>query len=130
MPLTGRLLSCQINNIIMRRRVIWLFLLNSIFLIGSAQLKSPEAFLGYKIGNRFTPHHKIVDYFNHVSANAAGMMKLEQYGVTIEGRPLLLVFISSTENIRNLESIRMNNLRLANLAKDKMAPAEENVPAI
>lgn len=114
----------------MLRRVSLLFILNSIFLTGFAQLKSPEAFLGYKIGNRFTPHHKIVDYFNHVSGNAGGMMKLEQYGVTNEGRPLLLAFVSSPENIRNLESIRMNNIRLANLAKDKMGPAEDNAPAI
>ena len=40
------------------------------------------------------------------------MVKLEQYGQTNEGRPLLLAFISSAENIANLENIRKNNLRL------------------
>ncbi len=58
------------------------------------------------------------------------MVKLEQYGETNEGRPLLLAYISSPDNIRNLEMIRMNNLRLANLTKDRMAPVEENAPAI
>jgi hypothetical protein len=58
------------------------------------------------------------------------MVKLERYGETNEGRPLLLAFVSSAENIRNLESIRLNNLRLANLTKDRMAPAEDNAPAI
>ena len=43
------------------------------------------------------------------------VMKLQQYGETNEGRPLLLAFISSAENITNLETIRKNNLRLANL---------------
>ncbi|MEO7925048.1 MAG: M14 family metallopeptidase [Chitinophagaceae bacterium] len=94
------------------------------------QLKSPEEFLGYRIGTRFTPHWKIVNYFNHAAANASSMMKLQQYGETNEGRPLLLAVVSSPENIKNLEQIRMNNLRLANLTKDRMAPQEDNAPAI
>ncbi|HEV7782735.1 MAG TPA: M14 family metallopeptidase [Chitinophagaceae bacterium] len=93
-----------------------------------AQLKSPEEFLGYKIGTRFTPHFKIINYFNHVAANST--IKLEKYGETNEGRPLMLAFVSSPENMRNIEQIRMNNLRLANLAADKAAPLEENAPAI
>ena len=93
-----------------------------------AQLKSPEAFLGYQIGSRYTPHFKIVNYFNHVAANSN--IKLHQYGETNEGRPLMLAFISSAENMKNLETIRLNNLRLANLAKDKGAPIEENAPVI
>lgn len=108
-----------------------LFLLSCtvcIVFLAPAQLKSPDDFLGYKIGSRYTPHHKIVSYFQHVAANSS--IKLEKYGETNEGRPLLLAFISSAENMRNLESIRMNNLRLANLAKDKAAPLEDNAPAL
>lgn len=95
-----------------------------------AQLKSPEEFLGYKIGTRYTPHWKIVNYFNYVAANNTATVKLEKYGETNEGRPLLVTFISSTENIQRLDAIRANNLRLANLAKDKAAAIEENAPAI
>jgi len=101
-----------------------------LVLSAKAQLKSPEEFLGYKIGSRYTPHWKIVNYFNYVAANAPASVKLQQYGETNEGRSLLLAFISSSENIQQLESIRMNNLRLANLAKDKAAPSEENAPAL
>ncbi len=100
------------------------------FFVANAQLRSPEDFLGYRIGDRFTPHWKIVNYFNHVAANATSVMKLQQYGETNEGRPLLVAFISSPDNIRNLETIRLNNLRLANLSKDKAAPQEDNAPAI
>ena len=46
-------------------------------------------------------------------------MKLQQYGETNEHRPLYLAFLSSAENMSNLEAIRLNNLRLANLAADK-----------
>jgi hypothetical protein len=104
----------------------------SLFIFNSArsQLKSPDDFLGYKVGSRFTPHWKIVNYFQHVAANAGTTMKLQQYGETYEGRPLLLAFISSAANISNLENIRLNNLRLANLAKDKAAPVEDKAPAM
>jgi hypothetical protein len=96
----------------------------------TAQIKSPDEFLGYKIGSRYTPHWKIVNYVNHIATAAPGMVKLQSYGETNEGRPLLLAFVSSADNIKNLESIRLNNLRLANSAKDKMAAIEENAPAI
>ncbi|HUR10756.1 MAG TPA: M14 metallopeptidase family protein, partial [Flavitalea sp.] len=94
-----------------------------------SQVSSPEQFLGYKLGSRYTPHYRIVDYFRHVAGQSSDKVKLEQYGETNEGRPLLLAFISSTENVSNLENIRQNNLRLAGTSLDKMA-ANENAPAI
>src|ERR1044071_309452 len=101
-----------------------------IFISSNAQLKSPDEFLGYKVGTRYTPHWKIVSYFQHIAANASSNVKLEQYGQTNEGRPLLVSFISSADNISKLEQIRLNNLRLANLSKDRAAPIEEGAPAI
>ncbi len=87
-------------------------------------LLSPEKFLGYSLGSRYTNHYQIVQYFQSVAAAHPEKVKLVNYGKTYEGRPLMLAFISSEENIRNLETIRMNNLRLAGLSKDKMAPSE------
>ncbi|HEU4861073.1 MAG TPA: M14 metallopeptidase family protein [Chitinophagaceae bacterium] len=101
-----------------------------ISISSNAQLRSPDEFLGYKIGTRYTPHWKIVNYFQHIAANASATLKLEEYGQTNEGRPLLLAFISSADNISRLEPIRLNNLRLANISNDKAAPVEENVPGI
>ena len=119
-----------LKNKIMNKRFLLSFQLLLITWISFAQLKSPEDFLGYKIGSRYTPHWKIVNYFQHVAANAGTNVKLEQYGLTNEGRPLLLAFISSGENMSKLEQLRLNNLRLANLAKDKAAPVEDGAPAI
>jgi hypothetical protein len=88
------------------------FLLLSFLTFGSIfsqEIKSPSAFLGYEIGSRFTRHHKVVDYFTYVSSIAANV-KLEKYGETNEHRPLYLAYISSQENINNLETIRESNL--------------------
>ena len=77
----------------------FLFILASVlFVTANAQLKSPAEFLGYKIGDRYTPHWKIVNYIQHVASSSPSNVKLEQYGQTNEGRPLLLAFISSAEN--------------------------------
>ena len=111
----------------MRVKLIFFYLL---LVSGSAlaQLRSPDEFLGYPLGNKFTPHYKIVNYFNQAAAAMPQMMKLEKYGETNEGRELLLAFVSSTENMAKLDEIRKNNLRLTGILKDK--PADVNAPVI
>ena len=82
---------------------------------GQAQkLLSPSEFLGYELGERFTPHHRLVDYFKHVD----GVMEnavVRQYGETYEHRPLIYAILTSQENFRNLEKIRTDNLKLTGL---------------
>ncbi|MEO9571982.1 MAG: M14 family metallopeptidase [Polaribacter sp.] len=82
--------------------------------IFSQSLKSPSEYLGYEIGSRFTRHHKVVDYFKYVSATLSNV-QLEKYGETNEHRPLYLSYISSQENINNIENIRKNNLAQAGI---------------
>ncbi|MBS1925635.1 MAG: zinc carboxypeptidase [Bacteroidetes bacterium] len=96
----------------MKKLLFFLFLLGAQFYT-KAQLQSPDEFLGYRLGSRFTPHHQIVNYFKQVALAAPAMVKLQYYGETNEHRPLWLAFISSAENMANLESIRQNNLQLA-----------------
>ena len=83
-----------------------------VYTISFAQIQTPNRFLGYELGTRFTPHHQVVNYFNNVAANANNV-KLQSYGKTYEGRPLLLAFISDPSNMSRLEEIRKNNLAIA-----------------
>ena len=76
----------------------------------SAQLQTPDAFLGYELGIRFSRHHQVVDYFQHLETNSP-LLKLQAYGKTNEGRLLQLAYISSEENLKNLEQIRRNHLQ-------------------
>lgn len=112
-----------------KQAVILLFNFFSVLFL-NAQLKSPEEFLGYKIGTHYTPHWKIVSYFQYVANTLPATVKIQQYGETNEGRPLLATFIGTAEHIENLESIRANNIRLANQSRDKMAAIEDGTPAI
>ena len=123
-----RFLYFHTSNIFMKKNFLFSFLMLS-FLAGTyAQLKNPDQFLGYTLGDKYTPHYKIVNYFNYVSTVAASQMKLQQYGETNEGRSLLLAFVASPENFPKLEEIRKNNLRLTGLLNDK--PGDVNAPAI
>ncbi len=96
----------------------------------SAQLQSPEQFLGYKIGTHYTPHYKILNYVRSVAQAKPDMVKIEKYGETYEGRELLVAFIATPENLKNLESIRQNNLALAGMSANKSAGRTNDAPAI
>ncbi|MFT3827559.1 MAG: M14 family metallopeptidase [Chitinophagaceae bacterium] len=106
-------------------------LLSLVLLAGwsIAQVKSPDQFLGYKLGSRYTPHFNVVNYFRYVAEAVPNMVKLEQYGTTNEGRPLLLATVAEPGNLSKIEDIRKNNLQLAGLAKEQ-GTASENAPAI
>lgn len=94
------------------RRLGWIFALGWAPALAAQPLQSPEAFLGYPLGSRFTPHHRVVEYFNYV-ARTSPRVQLVQYGETYEGRPLLLAIISSPANLARIEALREDNLRRA-----------------
>lgn len=75
---------------------------------------SPSGFVEYELGDRFTPHHRILDYFSLI-ADQSNQVELVKYGQSYEKRPLKAAFVGSEENITRLEEIRENNLRLAGL---------------
>jgi hypothetical protein len=72
----------------------------------------PAAFLGYPLGERFTPWDRIQAYLDAL-ATASNRVKTWTYGETYEGRPLKLVALGSPENLAHLEQIREEHLRLA-----------------
>ncbi|MFY7964769.1 MAG: M14 family metallopeptidase [Chitinophagaceae bacterium] len=86
----------------------------SLFKFSTAQpVKSPDEFLGYQLGASFTEHYKVVNYLQYLSEKLPTVMKLENYGTTNEGKPLMIAIVSSAENINNLKQIKNNNLNLA-----------------
>ena len=110
-------------------RIYFLSLLSLIFISAKAQQpKSPDAFLGYELGKHFTPHYKVVDYFKSVAQSCEKNIILQNYGVTNEGKELLIAVVSSPENMIRIDEIRKNNLRIAGLLNDK--PADINMPTI
>nr|HRO18414.1 hypothetical protein [Ferruginibacter sp.] len=52
-------------------------------------LPTPKDFLGYEPGERFTPWHKVVQYFEVAARAYPNQVKVSAYGSTYEGRPLI-----------------------------------------
>lgn len=97
------------------------FLLSLLFISSvlclKAQTQTPDQYLGYPLGSRFTVHEKVVDYFKYVAAQHPHI-KLLNYGKSYEGRELFVAVISSEVNMKNLETIRVNNVAMSNAAKN------------
>ena len=101
-------------------------ILFSVLLAGSLQLQaqdyfleqyqpykegipSPEAFLGYGIGEYHTRHDRIVHYLEtlaSLSENAA----IETYGHTHEKRKLVMLRVSDPDHLRNLPELQKAHL--------------------
>lgn len=90
----------------------YLVALYLLFCLGltAQDILSPSQFLGYEIGTRFTRHHRVVDYYKYLAEAASDQVIVVQYGETNENRPLLLAYVSSAENIKNLEDIKREHI--------------------
>lgn len=109
--------------------ILILFVLAGLNISLFSQLKSPYAFLSNRFGFEFTPHESLVDYVKYVAANSP-QVKLLEYGRSTENRPLLLTFISTSENLANLELIRLNNQRRAGILPGKTDARWDNLSIV
>ncbi len=75
-------------------------------------IPTPMEVLGHTIGEKHTPPHEVVTYFQAVAA-ASDRVVLGTHGRTYEGRPLIHAFITSPANHARLEDIRRANVRLS-----------------
>jgi len=94
----------------MKKLLLTFILLTSNLGIGQTLL-TPSEFLGYALGSEFTRHHQVVEYYQYLAKNASDRVKLIEYGKTNERRPLILAYVSNSENINNLESIRTEHIK-------------------
>jgi len=104
-------------------RYFYGLILSFVFLHASAQNQTPDQFLGYSLGDKFTFHHQVLNYYKSIATQNPDRMKLIEYGHTYEGRPLMVAIIASPEHMSRLEDIRNNHLKsikiLAGNTKDK-----------
>lgn len=96
-----------------------------------AQVPTPQEYLGYPLGDRFTPWVRIVDYFNEL-AKRSNLITVEQFGETYEHRPLMLATITSPKNRAALATIRQNTTSLAdrNTTPARAAEIAKSTPAM
>ncbi len=79
-----------------------------------AQIPSPQNYFGFNPGDdrQLFSYEKLMDYMKIMDVNSP-MVHIEQFGATELGRPMYIIFISSAENIANLQSLKEINRQLA-----------------
>jgi Zinc carboxypeptidase len=106
----------QIPNLI---RALFAFLILSISIF--AQIPTPKSILGFQPTDDKTiaDWSQITNYFAKLDAKSDKVL-VKEIGKSTLGKPLIVAFISSAENIKNLEKLRQINAKLANpnLVKD------------
>ncbi len=115
------------------RRIILLISIFAASTLAAAPAPTPAEFLGYEIGARFTPHHRIVAYFEALEEARPDRVELISFGETWEGRPLLTAVIASEENLGRLDAIRAAARSLADprgTTRDEAERIAAEMPAI
>ncbi len=114
-------------NTLKRFAAFALVLLSVQFAVAQQAIQTPAQFLGYELGKQFTTHERILAYVNHLATQAPNRIKVQEYGRTYEGRPLVLAYVANDENLQRMEQIRENNLRQAGVLNGQV---QGNQPAI
>ena len=102
----------------MRTSAIALFVAAAVLAAGphaqSSSIQTPEAAFGHRMGadRELADWPSLQRYFETVAA-ASDRVELVDAGPTTEGRRLIAAIVSSSDNIKRLEEIRANALRLA-----------------
>lgn len=80
----------------------------------AAQVPSPHAVLGFNPTDdkKIADRRQIADYFAKLD-KASNRVAVKEIGKTTNGKPLIVAFISSADNIKNLEKYRRISARLA-----------------
>ncbi|WP_323788615.1 M14 family metallopeptidase [Psychroserpens sp.] len=90
-----------------------------------SEIPTPESIIGHHVGEWHITHDKLVHYM-YVLAESSERISIENRGTTFEGRPLLLLTITSPENHSTIESIRTTHLA----STDNNSMTTENRPLV
>jgi len=89
----------------------------------------PNDYVRYPVGQWPLRYGELVDYLEALDGTT-GRVKIEVHGATYEGRALYNVFISSEENIANVEALRAAMNRLAEPSENASAREVDSLARI
>ena len=112
--------------------VLALFLISTS--VQAQDVTSPEEFFGFQMGEdrKLANWHRLVEYYNLLGGQS-DRMKVVNMGDTEMGNPFLALYISSPENLANLDQIKTYNDKLTDprgIAMSEIDEAIENSKVI
>ncbi|EPR74407.1 Secreted protein containing N-terminal Zinc-dependent carboxypeptidase related domain-like protein [Winogradskyella psychrotolerans RS-3] len=86
-------------------------------------IPTPQSVIDHNVGEWHITHDKLAEYMKAL-ANASDRITIEDRGKTFEGRPLLLLTITASENHKNLDAIQSEHIEAteSNSANAKNRP--------
>ncbi len=90
----------------------------------NASIPTPQSFFGFMPGEYHLRHEQLIGYIKLLSQKT-DRFQLEEYGKTYEQRPLYLITISNSQNLKNLSKIKTEHKLLADAAKSSSLNTEE-----
>ena len=81
-----------------------------------SNIPTPQSIIGHEVGEWHVTHDRLVNYM-YALDKASDRISLEITGYSHEGRPLLLLTITSPKNHQNLENIRTQHNQLTDPQK-------------
>ena len=89
-------------------------------------IPKPSEVISHEVGEWHVTHDKLVQYM-YAIANSSDRIIIEETGKTYENRPLLILKVSSPDNLKNLEKIKENHVKITNGIKINEF---KNMPAV
>ena len=120
------LLLCFLNDYSFAQPDMSYFLPDEVMY--DTMIPTPSSIIGHQVGEAHVSHDKLVQYMQALD-KASDRITLEITGHTHEGRPLLLLTITSPENHANIESIRAQHLQLTDPSRSGSLDIA-NMPAV
>ena len=78
----------------------------------NAKIPTPQSVLDFNVGDWHVSHDKLSEYMR-VLASASDRISIKSRGTTYEGRPLLLLTITSPKNHQNIDEIKKQHMELS-----------------
>ncbi|GAB5400396.1 MAG: M14 family metallopeptidase [Aureisphaera sp.] len=93
----------------------------------NSNIPTPKSVIGHEVGDWHVTHDKLSQYMIAL-ADASDRIIIENRGTTFEGRPLLLLTITSPSNLSNLDRIRQEHVSLTE--SNAAAQNTSSMPAV
>ena len=77
----------------------------------NSSIPTPKEIIGHEVGEWHITHDKLVQYM-YALADASNRITIEDRGKTFEGRPILLLTITSEDNHNNINQIITNHKKI------------------
>ena len=77
----------------------------------NSSIPTPKEIIGHEVGEWHVTHDKLVQYM-YALADASNRITIEDRGKTFEGRPILLLTITSEDNHNNINQIITNHKKI------------------